>query len=82
MLDFVMAPQGLPPGTCAGQIVVTASHDILRSEGDAYADRLGQAGVPVQLLHYDGMIHGFLRMPMLVDEAVSAVGEIAAALRR
>ena len=65
----------------APALVITASHDILLSECDAYAARLEQAGVPVQRVHYDGMIHGFLRMPMLVDEAADAVGEIAAALR-
>jgi acetyl esterase len=66
----------------APAVMVTASHDILRSECDAYAERLREAGVPVELHHYDGMIHGFLRMPALVDEASRAVDEIAAALRR
>ena len=65
----------------ASAVVVTASHDILRSEGEEYARRLKEAGVPVTLLHYDGMIHGFVRMPMLVEDAKKAVDAIAAALR-
>ncbi|MBV8080699.1 MAG: alpha/beta hydrolase [Actinobacteria bacterium] len=65
----------------APAVVITASHDVLRSEGEEYARRLEQAGVPVKHRHYDGMIHGFLRMPRLVDDAATAVDEIAAALR-
>ena len=65
----------------APAVVVTASHDILRSEDEEYARRLAEAGVPVTHLHYDGMIHGFVRMPMLVDDAAKAVDAIAAALR-
>jgi acetyl esterase len=39
--------------------------------------RLAEAGVPVTLTRYDGMIHGFIRMPALVAEADFSLAEIA-----
>jgi acetyl esterase len=65
----------------APALVQTAEHDPLVSEGEAYAARLAEAGVPVAFTRYDGMIHGFLRMPALVAEADHALSEITAALR-
>jgi len=66
----------LPPA-----VVVTAEYDPLRDEGEAYAAKLRAAGVPVTTVRYDGMIHGFVSMPMLFPEGDQAMSEIAAALR-
>jgi acetyl esterase len=66
---------GLPPA-----IVVTAEFDPLRDEGEAYAAALEAAGVAVVARRYDGMIHGFVSMPMIFPEADHAVAQIADAL--
>jgi acetyl esterase len=67
---------GLPP-----TVVITAEYDPLRDEGEAYAEALQAAGVPVVARRYDGMIHGFVSMPMLFPEADDAVARIADAVQ-
>lgn len=61
--------------------IITAECDPLRDEGEAYAHRLQEAGVPVTLKRYDGMIHGFLSMSAFLEQARVAVADISATLR-
>ena len=51
---------GLPPA-----VVLTAAHDVLRDEGEAYAVRLQEANVPADLKRYAGQMHGFFTLLML-----------------
>jgi acetyl esterase/lipase len=67
---------GLPPAT-----VITAGYDPLRDEAELYATRLRAAGVPAEIIRYDGMMHGFFTMVGALDTARAAVLEAAGRLR-
>jgi acetyl esterase/lipase len=68
--------RGLPPA-----IVVTAGFDILRDEGQSYAERLAEAGVPTVPLHYEDSIHGFLWMAGRLEATTRMLDDIRDALR-
>jgi acetyl esterase len=68
-------------GGLAPALVITAEYDPLRDEAEAYAARLEEAGVRVQLRRCEGLIHGFLRLPGTIPRANAVLDEAAAALR-
>jgi acetyl esterase len=52
--------------------VLTAEMDPIRDEGEAYARRLQEFGVEVELKRYDGMPHGFFSFGATLDGAREA----------
>ncbi|HZN13388.1 MAG TPA: alpha/beta hydrolase [Acidimicrobiales bacterium] len=73
---FASDVSGLPPA-----LILTAEFDPLRDEGEAYGARLREAGVPVTFKRYDGLIHGFFSMDLVLDAAKAAVAETAEQLK-
>jgi acetyl esterase len=70
--------QGVPSAT-----VIVAENDLLRDEGEAYAQKLNQAGVAVTSTRYNGTIHDFVMLNALAGTpaAQTAIAQAAAELR-
>jgi acetyl esterase len=66
----------LPPA-----LIITAEYDPLRDEGEEYGRRLQEAGVPVTISRYEGMMHGFVDMTNPMDKTLQAIAECSRALR-
>lgn len=71
-LDFA----GLPPAH-----IHTAEFDPLRDEGEAYAESLVRAGVPVRYVCHAGMIHHFYCMAGAITYAQRAIAQAGAAIQ-
>ena len=68
--------RGLPPA-----LVITAEYDSLRDAGEAYAEKLRQAGVPTTSKCYEGMFHIFYNFPASIDSAKAAEDQEVDALK-
>ena len=71
--------EGLPPA-----LVIVDENDVLRDQGEAYADKLREAGVPTTSVRFNGTIHDFMRLNALRDSesTLAAITLAVAALRR
>jgi hypothetical protein len=52
----------LPPA-----LIINGEFDVLRDEGEAYAHKLIEAGVPVTAIRYHGIIHDFVMLNPITD---------------
>ena len=80
--DKRLSPVHHDPAGVAPAYVVTAGFDPLLDEGKAYADKMSAAGVPVEYVCEEGLIHGFANMVAFGSAAPRAVRRAAAALQR
>ncbi|MEM7234271.1 MAG: alpha/beta hydrolase fold domain-containing protein, partial [Planctomycetota bacterium] len=69
--------KGLPPA-----YVITAEYDVLRDEGEVYAQRLKDEGNDVVLERFDGMVHGFVRRTHDIDRSFDAIQRISEEIAR
>jgi acetyl esterase len=67
---------GLPPAT-----IILCLKDPLRSDGEAYAARLAEAGVPVSLSVWHDLVHAAFRMSGLSPRARAFVNSAGSAVR-
>lgn len=54
--------RGLPPA-----LIINGEFDVLRDEGEAYAHKLIDSGVPVTAVRYHGTIHDFVMLNPITD---------------
>jgi acetyl esterase len=70
--------RGLPPA-----LIAVDENDVLRDEGEAYARKLAQAGVPVTSIRFNGTIHDFVLLNAIAETPPvrAAMQQATAALR-
>ncbi|MBQ0889593.1 alpha/beta hydrolase [Streptomyces sp. RM72] len=70
---------GLPPA-----LVVVDENDVLRDEGEAYARKLTEAGVPTTSVRYNGILHDFMMLNAVrgTHAATAAIEQAVRTLRK
>jgi acetyl esterase len=69
---------GLPP-----TLIIVGENDVLRDEGEAYAHKLMQVGVPTTVIRYLGTIHDFMMLNPISDTpaARGAIDQVSHTLK-
>jgi acetyl esterase len=62
--------------------MITAEYDPLCDEGEQYAKRLSELGVPTTCVRYFGQIHAFVTRSAFLDDGYLAIAQLADAIRR
>lgn len=73
---------GNVPATLAPACFLIAECDILKDQGLAYAEKLHDAGVPVEALVYRGVPHAFIAMAGTLESGLAALNDSAERLRK
>jgi acetyl esterase len=73
---FIENLKSLPP-----TFIIIAEFDVLRNEGERFAQKLLDASVPVKSSLYKGMLHDFITLPNYFDDAGRAIDEICEGLK-
>ena len=67
--------KGLPP-----TVIFTADCDPIRDDGRRYRDKLAAAGVSVELINEEGLVHGYLRARTMSERARQSFERITLAI--
>ncbi|WP_299951439.1 alpha/beta hydrolase fold domain-containing protein [uncultured Modestobacter sp.] len=78
LLDWTPEQRAVMPPT----LVITAERDVLRSQGQQFAQDLEAAGVQTTHRHYEGVMHEFFGAAAVLDKAEQAQQEAARHVRR
>ncbi len=63
-------------------LVITSEIDPLRDEGEAYAKKLKESGIQVNITRYNGVSHGFIQMDKITNKADEALNQISLYLQK
>lgn len=58
-------------------LVITSEIDPLRDDGEAYGNKLKNAGIQVDTIRFNGVTHGFITMDKITDKADDALNQIS-----
>lgn len=65
----------------APAVVLLAEYDVLRDEGQAYADKLTAAGIRADVKVFDGQMHGFFQFVNILPGADAGIAHVGESVR-